>query len=88
MKWGKAYEYCHVCVGYFATFHTVEIANMVRNKIYDISTFSEEYDDAKVREEFGLDRRYWFGLRDQVPTENEWQWVSSPSSEGVPGKNS
>ncbi|XP_035704401.1 mucin-5AC-like isoform X2 [Folsomia candida] len=69
-----------------ATFETAAEANKVKDLIYKISVFSEAYDTGKEPHEFGLDRRYWFGLTDEKK-EGEWVWMKKPKVEGTPVSN-
>ncbi|OXA64219.1 hypothetical protein Fcan01_00421 [Folsomia candida] len=74
MTWNDSLTFCSKCFGNFATFPTPKDAEKVRDLIYTVSHFSLAYDNGSQKHEFGLDRRYWFGLTD-LGSEAEWKWV-------------
>jgi len=86
MKWEDALDYCSKCAGGFATFHSVAEVVEVQSSIYSISHFSHEYDYQVRTAEFGLDRRYWIGMRDHFPEEDVWKWVKRPDEVGIEEK--
>lgn len=87
MSWENALVFCSKCVGNFATFDSVEIANKLIDLIYNISHFSEEFDYGEKLDEYGLNRRYWFGLHDQKLKEGVWKWVKSTRVKPQPVDN-
>ncbi|OXA51868.1 hypothetical protein Fcan01_13008 [Folsomia candida] len=82
--WSDALNFCYKCVGDFATFETGPAeASKVADLIYSKSYFSRAYDLGKdEHHEWGLDRRYWFGLTD-LKKEGQWVWMKSPQDNGT-----
>ncbi|CAL8070682.1 unnamed protein product [Orchesella dallaii] len=79
LTWGEASAYCDLKYFRLAMLPTKALAEELVNKIASISEpYSQEYDRKYMSVEFGMDRRYWIGLTDQVEFD-KWYWTHDGS---------
>ncbi|CAL8110694.1 unnamed protein product [Orchesella dallaii] len=81
LTWGEASATCDKKYFRLAKLATKEKAEMLVDKIAEISEpFTDEYDKKNKEVEFGMDRRYWIGLTDQMQ-EKKWYWTHDDGNE-------
>lgn len=54
--------------------------------IYYQSSYPYGFDHGVVKQEWGMNRRYWFGLSDEK-SEGQWKWFKNVEDEGTPMTN-
>ncbi|CAL8139408.1 unnamed protein product [Orchesella dallaii] len=75
MTWEEAYWNCEVKYFRLVMLPTLEKAEELSRNIADISEpYTPEYMKKRHEVEFGMDRRYWTGLTDQLK-EGKWLWA-------------
>ncbi|CAL8110318.1 unnamed protein product [Orchesella dallaii] len=79
MTWGEAATYCNYKYLRLAVLDEVMSAEQLIGKLSNISEpYTDEYDKKNATVEFGMDRRYWIGLSDQMQ-EGKWVWIQDGS---------
>ncbi|CAL8110692.1 unnamed protein product [Orchesella dallaii] len=79
LPWGEASAICDKKYFRLAKLGTREKAQELVDKIESISEkYTPEYDKKYMEIEFGMDRRYWIGLTDQIE-DGKWYWTHDGS---------